>query len=270
MSGRRSIATAALAVLCSTALFADVTITQTMSLEGPATMPAGQMPKVVTRIKGMKARTDVETIGQTVSAIMDATGRQVIVLQSATKSATIVTAPVPPEGAPPKSPGSLSVEFKPTGQSRMFNDMSCEELTVAISFDFSDPSAQLPPEAAAFLKDVRIRASGSVWFAKSAPGAADFVAFQKAAVDANLVSPLAALSPGSTGGMDKLWASLQSIPGVPCMSEMTMAFEGSGPTVDMMKQQGPIKIIQKTDAISADPLPDDIFTIPADYKVEKK
>src|SRR5919106_5284459 len=88
----RRIATAGLVVLFSAAVSADVTITQTMTLEGAAAAAAGnvQMPRVVTRIKGMKSRTDVEVMGQTFTAITDVTAGQVVVLQHATKTALIL------------------------------------------------------------------------------------------------------------------------------------------------------------------------------------
>ncbi len=253
---------------------ADVTITQTMSVTGPAAagIANNQMPRVVTRIKGLKSRTDVDTMGQTISAITDVTAGQVIVLQSAMKTALIVTSASIAAGGPPLTLPDMTVTFKPTGQSRAFDGMSCEEHSVGLSFNLADVGApaQMPAEAAAMMKDVRIVANGSIWFAKSALGAADFMSFQKAAADSKLMSALTAMSPGPSGGMDKLWAALQTVPGLPCLSEMTMAFEGSGPLVDTMKQKGPVTVIQKTSAVSTDPIPDAVFTVPSDYKIEKK
>lgn len=271
---KRWIAAAGIVALCSVSVSADVTITQTMSLDGPAAagMASGQMPRIVTRIKGMKSRTDIDVMGQTISAITDVAARQVIVLQTATKTALIVTPASVAAGGPPITLPDMTVTFKPTGQSRAFEGMSCEEHSVGLSFNLADIGAptQVPAEAAAMMKGVRIVANGSIWFAKSAPGAADFMAFQKAAADSKLMSALTAMSPAPSGGMDRLWAALQSVPGLPCLSEMSMTFEGTGPMVEMMKQKGPVKVIQKTAAVSTDPLPDDIFTVPADYKIEKK
>lgn len=270
----RYIPTITLIVFCSAAVSADVTITQTMSVAGPAAagIANNQMPRIVTRIKGLKSRTDVDTMGQTISAITDVTAGQVIVLQSATKTALIVTPASIAAGGPPLTLPDMTVTFKSTGQSRAFDGMSCEEHSVGLAFNLADVGApaEMPPEAAAMMKDVRIIANGSIWFAKSAPGAADFMSFQKAAADSKLMSALTAMSPGPSGGMDKLWAALQSVPGLPCLSEMSMTFEGSGPMVEVMKQKGPVIVIQKTAAVSTDAIPDDVFTVPTGYKVEKK
>lgn len=270
---KRFIATAGIAALCAAAVSADVTITQTMSLDGPAAagIVSSQMPRIVTRIKGMKSRTDVDVMGQTISAITDVAAGHVIVLQTATKTALIVTSASVAGGGPPMTLPSMTIKFEPTGQSRTFEGMSCEEHSVGLSFNLADVGApaQVPPEAAAMMKDVRIVANGSIWFALSAPGAADFMAFQKAAADSKLMPALTAMSPVPSGGMEKLWAALQSIPGLPCLSEMSMTLEGSGPMVDMMRQKGAVKVIQKTTAISTDPLPDDVFSVPADYTVKK-
>jgi hypothetical protein len=269
----RRIATAGLVVLFSAAVSADVTITQTMTLEGAAAAAAGnvQMPRVVTRIKGMKSRTDVEVMGQTFTAITDVTAGQVVVLQHATKTALILTpASVGTGGSPVASP-DITITANPTGQSRTFDGMSCEEQSVMLSFSLGGlNSAHLPPEAAAMMKDARVAANGSMWFAPSAPGVADFMAFQKAATASKLMSALTALLPGPSGGMDKLWAAFQSLPGLPCLSEMSMTFEGSGPLVEIAKTQGPVKVIQRTATVSTDPVADDIFNVPADYRIEKK
>ena len=70
--------------------------------------------------------------------------------------------------------------------------------------------------------------------------------------------------------MDKLMAAASAVQGVPCLTELTMAFEGTGPMVDAMKQMGPMKMVQKTTTISVDPVPESVFVVPEDYKVEKK
>jgi hypothetical protein len=40
--------------------------------------------------------------------------------------------------------------------------------------------------------------------------------------------------------------------------------------VEMMKQMGAMKIVQTVTSVSTDPLPDDQFKIPPDYKVTEK
>ena len=72
------------------------------------------------------------------------------------------------------------------------------------------------------------------------------------------------------GGMEKLMSAVTSAPGLPYITEITMTLQGEGPMVEMLKQMGPMKIIQKTTSVTTDALSDDLFKVPADYKVEKK
>jgi hypothetical protein len=37
-----------------------------------------------------------------------------------------------------------------------------------------------------------------------------------------------------------------------------------------MKQMGPMKIIQKLESVSTDPIADDLFRVPEGYTIEKK
>ena len=63
-------------------LRADIGITQSRTVEGRAAVltPDAGLPRVTMRIKGMKARTDVETYGHTVTAITDVETPQVMML----------------------------------------------------------------------------------------------------------------------------------------------------------------------------------------------
>jgi hypothetical protein len=249
----------AIAALCSTVLSADVTIRQSMTMEGQmAAMTAGKLPEMVTRIKGAKARTDIDVQGQTVSSIADLALKQMTILHTPTT--------VTPGSAAPK----VDVSVKPTGQSKTIDGLSCDEYSVALTLDMASMigSSQMPPEAAAMMKDVTIVANGSLWITKSGPGVDEYVAFQKAVVDSNLMSAMASLIP--QGGLDKLMSAVAAAPGIPCLSEFTMTFEGTGQMVEVMKQMGPMKMVQKTTAISIDPVPESVFVVPGDYKVEKK
>ena len=67
---KKGLWTAAVVALALAPLRADVTLVQTMTMEGAAApMMGGQMPTMTTRIKGMKSRTDIDTIGSDVEAV---------------------------------------------------------------------------------------------------------------------------------------------------------------------------------------------------------
>jgi hypothetical protein len=266
----RSVLTGVLAAACSTVLSADVTIRQSMTMEGQmAAMTAGKMPEIVTRVKGQKSRTDVEVQGQTVSSITDLDTKQVTILQSATKIATVLSG-APPAATAGSGSAGVDVTVKPTGQRKTIDGFTCDEHSMNMSLDMAmfAGSGQMPPDAAAMMKDVKILATGALWVTTTGAGVEEFMAYQKKAAELKIQSALAGMFP--QGGMDKLMTAANAVQGVPCVTELTMSFEGTGPMVDVMKQMGPMKMVQKTTGVSLDPVPEAVFVVPADYKVEKQ
>ena len=130
--------------------------------------------------------------------------------------------------------------------------------------------AQMPPEAAEMLKGVKMAMNGSIWVAKSAPGVAEIMAFNKAALSSGLLAAVSGVKPGQAGGMEQLMTAAASAPGLPYLTEMTMEMQGEGPMVEAMKQMGAMKMIQKVSTVSTDAIADDLFKMPAGYTVEKK
>ena len=177
---RRWLVTIAVAALFVAPLRADLTITTTTSVEGGmAAAGGGAGPKVVTRIKGNKSRTEVEVGGQVTSTIVDLATKQTIILRSDDKTAQIVdpgAASAPPVEAMPLP--AIHTSVKPTGQKRDINGAQCEEYAVTIKMDMAPLAAgrggTMPPEAAAMLKDLKMNMTGSAWVARNAPGAAEF------------------------------------------------------------------------------------------------
>jgi hypothetical protein len=269
---KRPLATIAIATLCSTSVWADVTITTVTTIEGGlSAMTGGATPRTVTRIKGSKARSDVDAMGQTFSSLVDLTTKQVLFLHPAEKTAQVMgagsgQAPGPSAGLLTKLESALNV----TGRSQDIDGIKCQEYTFAITVALSEMSSQMSPQAAEMLKDTTMRLNGSVWAAKDAPGAAEYIAFQKAAANADLFS---ALTGGLTGmptqGIDRVMRSMSGAQGIPYLTEMNMTVEGSGPAADMMKQMGTMKISNKVTALSTDAIPDETFVVPSDYKLIK-
>jgi hypothetical protein len=71
------------------------------------------------------------------------------------------------------------------------------------------------------------------------------------------------------GGFDRLMSTFSGGSGLPYLTEMSMSFEGTGPMVEMMKQVGAMKMTNKVTDVSTASLADDLFAVPADYKVVK-
>ena len=80
---------------CTVPLHADIRVTQSRVITGPAAVlsPAEGLPKITIRIRGMKARTDIETYGQTKTALTDLETKQVLLLRPGSKIAQEITPP---------------------------------------------------------------------------------------------------------------------------------------------------------------------------------
>lgn len=271
---RKALLACAFVAVCLAPLRADITLVQTMTMEGAAAgmMQPGQLPKITQRIKGMKARIDVEAMGQTTTAITDLTQKQVVILQPGTKVAQVFTPGSPVGGGKPLPMPNVDVAFKATGQSQTIEGLQCDEHTFTMKLSMAEMAggAQMPPEAAAMLKDVTMILNGSMWVAKNAPGAAELMAFNKAAVASNLLGAITGMQPGQAGGMDKMLAAVASAPGVPYLTEITMTVEGTGQMAQALSKMGPMKMIQKTSSVSTAPVSEDLFRIPEGYTLEKK
>ena len=270
---RKCFATVAICAVSLVSLSADITVKQTMTMEGGAAamMPPGTLPVITMRIKGMKSRADIDAGGVTVTAITDLVAKQVVMLMPNTKTAQVITPETVAGGGAPVQMPNMEMSLKPTGKTQMMEGVSCAEHTFTFSMDMATMGgAQMPPEAAAAMKDVKMLMNGAIWIAKDGPGAAEWMAFNKAAVDSQLLAAVSGMKPGQTGGMDQLLKASASAPGIPYLTEMTMSFEGSGPMVDAMKQMGAMKMTQKITSITHDPISDDMFKVPDGYTIEKK
>ena len=269
---RRWVATCAAFLLVSAVLHADLTLTQTITVEGgPAAMMGGSAaPRITMRIKGMKARVETEVMGRSTVMLTDLSAKQMIMLNDLDKTARVVdsTSPAVPAGTPMPD---MDLSFKPTGSKRTIENLSCDEYTIGMTMNMASMagSAQLPPEAAQMLQDLKMIMSGSTWIAKEGPGVAEFTAFQKASAAANMASAIAGAMGGANNGLDKVMAATASAQGLPYLTEMTMTVEGTGQIVDMLKQMGAMKISNKVTAISTDALSDELFKVPAGYTMVK-
>jgi hypothetical protein len=271
---KKLVVTAALIALAFVPLHADLTIVQTMTMEGPmAAMTGGQLPKITMRIKGTKARSDIETPQMSIVSIADLTQNQVIILNGLTKTAQVITPESAAAGTSKLDLPNMDASYTPTGKTQTIDGQVCHEHQFSMTLDMSQMSAQpqMPPEAAEMMKGVTMVMNGSVWTAKDAPGVTEYANYMKSAMKSGLFSAIAGMKPGQSGGLDKLMAAASAAPGLPYLTEITMTVEGTGPMVDAMKQMGgPMKMIQKLSSVSTDAISDDLFKVPEGYTIEKK
>lgn len=281
---KRWLTTTLALLVCSAALSADITIVQTTKVEGgmasmaaSAGAGASMSPKLTTRMKGMKTRTDVQTGAVAVSTILDLATSQVIVLNASQKTATIASAvpPAPPAGAAsPATPVTMpkvEASVTPTGKSQVIDGVKCDQFTFTTKMNMGEMSGrQMPPEAAAMMQGVQMVMDGSIWVAKDVPGAAEYIKFQKAAASSDMATAALGASGVSIPGMDKLMKAMSAIDGLTYLTEMTINIEGTGQMAEMMKQMGPMKVTTKVDSVSTDALSDALFQVPEGYTVVKR
>ena len=277
---RRGMLAVAVATLCVTGVSADVTITTSTSIEGGMAAAAGgaATPKVITRIKGNKARTDIDLSGTSTTTIVDLATKQMILLRHDEKTAEVVvtgTGVIPTPKGPMPMP-KIDTTVKPTGQKRDINGISCAEYAITMTMDMSSMGGRgdMPPEASAMFKGLTMKMSGSAWVAKDAPGASEYATYQAAA--SKLALGAMAGAPGGRGGMgampqgmEKLIAGFAEAPGIPYLTELTMSMEGNAQIAAMMSQMGQMKIISRVTDLSTDAVADTVFVVPADYKTVK-
>jgi hypothetical protein len=270
---KRCLVALAAVVVCLVPLRADVTLTQTttMQIEGPmaAMMPAKPMV-MVTRIKGTKARADVEMMDQKISSLADLTTKELTVLNHQQKTAQVISTTAVSPAEIPKL--DVDVSFKPTGQSKAIDGVPCAEYAFKMTFGFAEMSAgQMPKETGEMMKDVRMVMDGSTWIARTGPGSEEYIKFQKASMNANMAAILGGIMGGpQRGGIDKLMAAISEAPGLAYLTEMSMSVDGTGPMVDMFKQQlGGMKVTQKMTSVSTEAIADDLFKVPPGYTIKK-
>jgi hypothetical protein len=274
---KRWLATVLVFGVCSAVVRADVTIVQTTTMEGGmAAMGGGgsnMSPKITVKVKGLKSRSDIELSSINSSAITDLVNKQMIMLRHDQKTAQVIDPSAAPSTTTPPAAGAtmnLDSAVKPTGKSQVIDGLKCDEYTFTTTLSMAEMTgSQMPPEAAEMMKDLSIVMKGSTWVAKEAPGAAEFVTFQKALATSGLASATMKMSGVSIPGMEKLVKAMAGVDGLAYLTVMDMTIEGTGQVADMMRQMGAMKITTKVTSISGDPLGDDLFKVPEGYTVVK-
>ncbi|MEO8258268.1 MAG: hypothetical protein ABI868_13050 [Acidobacteriota bacterium] len=271
---KRCLAVCALVALGSAAVRADVTVTTEVTIDGPmAAMMSGAMPRLIMRVKGNKARTDIEVMGQSMATITDLTTRQVTVLTAGQKTAQVFDAArLQGQVAGAPAPPRFDATFEPTGKTQTIAGQLCEQFSFSTSMDmaqFGSFAPQMPKEALEMLQGAKMVTKGVVWVAKSAPGAAEYAAYMKAAMAANLLSPPVTGGGPAQGNLDQAMRLFGQADGIAYLSEAELSLEGNAPILEMLKQMATMKMTNKVTDVSVAPIGDDQFVVPADYTVTR-
>lgn len=247
---------------------ADVTITMTNSIDGPVTGLVGANATTTTtmRVKGLSARNDIDVMGRTMVMIIDVAGRQSLMLDQTEKTVRRVPLASPGQPDPPTAGGlnaqlpKMDVVMEPTGRTQQVAGQECSEFNTVITIDMSQAAGALAqPNMRDAMKDMRMVMKGTTWVSTSSAGASEYMQFQQGARAAGIVPPTALL-----GGQNAPVPAAQA-EGLPCLSEIEISYEGSGPMVDMLKTMGAMKVTGRVTDVSLAPINPEMFVVPAGY-----
>ncbi|MEK6630362.1 MAG: DUF4412 domain-containing protein [Acidobacteriota bacterium] len=243
--------------LVAVPLHADVTVKATQSGKMMMTSGNGQ---VITYIKGLKMRTEMQIGNDVIVSILDLDAQKSIMLNTKKREAEVydiqkIAADLQ------KSVGTAeaTMSFKANGQTKQIAGENCSGYDITIS---------MPTQ----MEGMTITMGGPAWIAKGAAGGADFAAFFKAAASKGFFfsdPQQAKAQPAQAKGMAEMYRAIAETGGVLYAQELNMSFEG-GPMAGMMNKMGAMNIATTVTSVSTEALADDLFKVPADYKVKTK
>ena len=227
---------------------ADLGLTMTMSMNAGGMAVNATME---TRVKGLKMRSDVKMMQQDMSVFFDAAAKQLLTVNHVTREITS-TDPAALAGNFPVAFGEAAVGMKPTGQTKEILGRACQGYTIEMTVPMS-----LGQEA------ITMRMSGTVWVADKGPGVEEYKAVTRAASESGFSTSFMAQGPTTKAMVEMQKAMAQA--GMPLAQEFQMTMEGTGQAAAALAQFGNMTIATTVTAISTDPIPDEVFSLPAGY-----
>jgi hypothetical protein len=244
---------------------ADVTIKMTT---GGKMMGMGGNAQGTTYIKGNKMRSDLQMGGKTLTTIFDLDAQKMYSFESGKKEADAWDmAAFTQEIGKSVNTAEIKASVKPNGQTKQFGTYTAQGYTMEISVP-----AQMGRD-----QTMTMILTGPVWIVKNAPGAADYAAFYKAAVEKGWIfsDPRAAKGqPGQAKALAEMYRQFAEIGGVAWETDinikMDMGGAGGGPLGGFMAKLGNMNMTQTIQSIETGALADDLFAVPAGYRINNR
>ena len=248
-------------VACATTASADVKMVAQMTGKMMGRNPSGE---TVTYIKGTKMRTDQTMGGNQLSTIMDVEAGELISINHKNKEAeiwNIADLAKTMQGTGVAASG-VDVKITPNGETKEIAGYKAagHDMTVSVKSQMAEGMA------------MTVTISGPAYLSTDAPGAKDYASFYMAAADKGFFfgDPRAAKAqPGNAKGMMALYRTMAE-KGIPLESKQVIKLSGDGPMAGLFAKMGGGEINSTVTSVSADPLGDDIFAVPAGYKVKRQ
>jgi hypothetical protein len=246
---------------CATTASADVKMVTQMSGKMMGRNPSGE---TVTYIKGARMRTDQTMGGNQLSTIMDVDAGELISINHKNKEVeiwNIAELAKTMQGSGVSASG-VDVKITPNGATKEIAGYkaSGHDMIVSVRAQMAEGMA------------MTVTISGPAYLSTDAPGVKDYASFYEAAADKGFFfgDPRAAKAqPGNAKGMMALYRTMAE-KGIPLESRQVIKLSGDGPMAGMFAKMGGGEINSTVSSISAEPLSDDVFAVPAGYKVKRQ
>jgi hypothetical protein len=250
--------------------YADVTIKMTTGGKG---MGMSASTTGTTYIKGNKMRSDLQMGNRTQSTIFDLDAQKMYVFESGKKEADVWDmAEFGKQIGMNIDAEKMKTSIKPNGEKKPFGNLTADGYNMEVSV----------PATLGNNKDVTmtVTLSGPVWIVKDAPGAAEYNAFYKAAVEKGWIfgDPRAAKGqPGQAKAMAEMYRQFAEIGGIAYESDiqikMGMGDSSGGPgglMAGMLAKMGNVSTQTKVEDVQTGTVADDMFAPPAGYLNTRK
>jgi Domain of unknown function (DUF4412) len=257
MNQVRLIAPALVCAAIASPVFADVTLKSKGSGTGMVGAAAGEMTQ---HFKQTKLRVDQTSgNGRQTTTIIDASVRQMVVLDHEKKQADVIDMTALGESLAKIGATDIEASVTPTGQTRQVAGSTCAVYDVKVSVPMKMANTTM-----------NMVMSGPQCLVKNGPGHADIMAFYRLASEKGffLDASQAKSQPAVAKAMAEMQKKIADL-GVPFATETKIAMEASGPMAELMKKMGNT-IVTEVTTVSTAPIADSMFEIPAGYKVNKR
>ena len=242
------------------AAHADVTIKSTSTGKG---FGISGSTTSTTYIKGLRMRSDAAAGKKNISTIFDVDAQKMYILDVEDKKAKVWDmAAFASKLSSTVSTDGMQASMKPNGQTKAVAGQNTDGYDIEIVVPTTVAGMQMT-----------MRLNGTTWIAKGAPGSADYSAFYQGAAEKGWIfsDPRAAEgSPGQAKAMAQMYTEFAKTGGIPYETLMNIKPEGGGAMGGLMAKVGGMQTTTTTDSVETGPLADDLFQVPADYKVEQQ
>lgn len=260
---KRSLLIALATVALGTPLLADVTMKS--SIEGKGLGMSGTMSST-TYIKGNKMRSDVVMGDTTRTTIFDVDSQKMISFDSKKKEADVYDMQkMSADIAKNVQVSDMKASIKPNGKTKQVSGKSAAGYDMEVSVPATMGGANG--------MKMTVSLSGPIWIVKGAPGASEYLAFYKNAVDKGWFfndPRQAKAQPGQAKAMAEVYRQLASIGGIPYEQETNIKMSGEGPMAGMLAKMGNITSTTTVTSIETTALAADLFAPPAGYKIKEQ